>query len=101
MTVATEPGSAVALTNSIGFGVLLGKAARGAAPLASDDVVFLRGAGHDRLWMVPSLRLAIMVIAPDTAGRMWDETQLPNMVMDAVRDRPPSGTSLNELVPGH
>jgi hypothetical protein len=84
-----------------GFGVLLARAARGAAPLASDDVVFLRGAGHDRLWMVPSLRLAVLVIAPATEGRMWDETQLPDLVMSAVKDRPPSGTSLNELVPGH
>lgn len=84
-----------------GFGVLLARAARGAASLASDDVVFLRGAGHNRLWMVPSLRLAVLVIAPGTEGRMWDETQLPNLVMSAVKDRPPSGTSLNELVPGH
>ncbi len=84
-----------------GFGILLGKAARGAAPLASDDVVFLRGAKHDRLWMVPSLRLAVLVIAPGAEDRMWDETQLPNLVISAVKDRPPSGTSLNELVPGH
>jgi len=84
-----------------GFGVLLGKAARGAEPLGSDDVVFLRGARHDRLWMVPSLRLAVLVIAPGAEGRMWDETQLPNLVMSAVKDRPPSSTSLNGLVPGH
>jgi hypothetical protein len=84
-----------------GFGVLLAKAARGAATLENDDVVFLRGAGHDRLWMVPSLRLAVLVIAPGTEGRMWDETQLPNLVMAAVKDRPPSSNSLNGLVPGH
>lgn len=84
-----------------GFGILLGKAARGAAPLESDDVLFLRGAAHDRLWMVPSLRLAVLVIAPGTEGSLWDETQLPNLVMSAVKDRPASGASLNELVPGH
>ncbi len=95
MLAPTAPGA------DHGYGILLGKAARGAAPLASDDVVFLRGARHDRLWMVPSLRLAVLVIAPGAENRMWDETQLPNLVMSAVKDRPPSGTTLNELVPGH
>jgi CubicO group peptidase (beta-lactamase class C family) len=94
-----------------GFGVELLPAARGAEPFAIPGVYFLRGPGHWRLWLVPSLKLAVLFGAeageqPTAAGQtsVWDETRLPNLVVRAVNDRPvqPGDLSdLQRLVPGH
>ncbi|HEY6453254.1 MAG TPA: hypothetical protein VIX87_11715 [Steroidobacteraceae bacterium] len=90
-----------------GFGVELAAAAHGAEPFAADGVFFARGPGRWRLWLVPSLRLAVLfgAQAPASAGPApWDETRLPNLVIRAVSDGPqPPGdaTPLQRLVPGH
>jgi hypothetical protein len=69
-------------------------------------VLLLRGPARWRLWVIPSLRLAVLFGASasgDTAAD-WDETRVPNLVIEAVTDRPavPPGTSvLQQLVPGH
>lgn len=93
-----------------GFGVELAGAAHGAEPFAADGVIFLRGSGRWRLWMVPQLKLAVLFSA-DAAGvdapggtAPWDETRLPNRVIRALSDRPPQRgdvTDLQRLVPGH
>ena len=97
-----------------GFGLQLGPAAHGAEPFATAGVLFLRGPGHWRLWLVPTLRLAVLFGSAATApasdasdaGRTddWDETRLANLVIRAVSDRPPQPgdvTDLQRLVPGH
>jgi CubicO group peptidase (beta-lactamase class C family) len=91
-----------------GFGVELSAAAHGAEAFAADDVFFVRGPGHWRLWLIPSLQLAVLFgsesqkssATPDA----WDETRIPNLVIRAVSEasKPTSAASkLQQLVPGH
>ncbi len=50
-----------------------------AEPFARDDVIFLDGAGGQRVYVVPSERLTIVRIgnpAPD-----WDDSALPNIIL--------------------
>jgi hypothetical protein len=85
-------------------------AASAAEPAAANDLVLLRGAGHLRLWLVPSLKLAVLFGAEAAAAsaadapRTWDEMRLPNQVIRAITDRPSqplSRSALQQLVPGH
>jgi hypothetical protein len=74
--------------------------APGAEPFADKGTMFLHGRGATRLWLSPRFDLAILSIA-DTVESA-DETRLPNMIVRALRERPGvSGTSLDDLVPGH
>jgi hypothetical protein len=99
-----QPPSAAA-----GMGVEPAAAAQGGEPFEVAGVCFLRGVGRWRLWLVPSLRLAILFDAPAPGpGRgtipPWDEARLPNRVIRAVSDRGlPGGepSELRRLVPGH
>jgi hypothetical protein len=81
---------------------LHGKAATpGAEPFASDDTFFMRGPSGTRLWLVPRLDLAILSYGSSAADRAG-ETRLPNALIRALRDRPPStGVDLRDLVPNH
>jgi len=94
-----------------GFGLQLAPAAHGAEPFATAGVLFLRGPGRWRLWLVPTLKLAVLfgAAAPTPAsdaprGGDWDETRLANLVIRAVSDRPAQPgdlTELQRLVPAH
>ncbi|HEY2416477.1 MAG TPA: hypothetical protein VGH84_01050 [Steroidobacteraceae bacterium] len=91
-----------------GFGVELSGAAHGAEPFAADGMLFARGSGRWRLWLLPPLKLAVLFGAevPDAASpdASWDETRLPNLVIRALSDRPPQRGDLSDLqrlVPGH
>ncbi|HVN99232.1 MAG TPA: hypothetical protein VMT49_04260 [Steroidobacteraceae bacterium] len=76
------------------------RTAPGAEPFADRDMYYLRGQGATRLWLAPRFELAILSVAASPASA--DETRLPNMIVRALRERPGvSGTSLNDLVPGH
>jgi hypothetical protein len=90
-----------------GFGVLLPPAAHGSEAFDVPDVFFLRAAGHWRLWLAPSLRLAVLFGASDEASgddASWDEIRLLNLVTRALSD-PASvnegASRLKGLVPGH
>jgi hypothetical protein len=85
-----------------GWGVWLAASARGAEPFAADGVFFLKGHGRWRLWMAPTLGVAVL-LAADGPEADWDETRLPNRVFRALTPRvPPSGhPSLGDIVPGH
>jgi CubicO group peptidase (beta-lactamase class C family) len=97
-----------------GLGVELAAAARGVEPFTVDDMLFLRGRGHWRLWVAPSLHL--VVLFGDAAGgtsstsstvageSVWDETRLPNLVTAAITNRSApqnAGSLLQQLVPHH
>lgn len=89
---------------SAGFGVELGAATHGAEPFAAEDLLFLRGPGRWRLWVVPTLRLALLFGSKSAASPGWDETRLPNLVIRALSERPAQrsvGSQLQQLVPGH
>ncbi|HLQ13431.1 MAG TPA: hypothetical protein VK130_09340 [Steroidobacteraceae bacterium] len=76
-------------------------ATSGAEPFASDDTFFMRGPGGTRLWLAPRLDLAILRIEGSGDDRTG-EARLPNALIRALRDRPPStGVDLRELVPNH
>ncbi|HEX7417756.1 MAG TPA: serine hydrolase, partial [Steroidobacteraceae bacterium] len=77
-------------------------------PYASDDVFLLEGSGTMRLWLVPSLGLAVLRTGGDPAAALgWDESKIPNLIIRGVRDRPearrPAGgaVDLSKLVPAH
>jgi hypothetical protein len=91
-----------------GFGVELPPSAHGAEAFAANDLFFLRGPGHWRLWLVPSLQLAVLFgsRSPQSAANPgdWDETRVPNLVLRALSEpaKPLDGASkLQQLVPGH
>jgi hypothetical protein len=94
----------VSASGTEGFGIELASAARGAEPFAAADVFFLRGPGHWRLWLVPTLGLGVLFGANADASPAWDETRLPNLVIRAVAERAQqrsAGSQLQQLVPGH
>jgi len=73
---------------------------------AARDVFAVEGEGGNRLWLVPSLEIAILCTGP-AAGRdgAWDDARLPNLVIRGVRDALPAaaqaGVDVSALVPGH
>ena len=76
------------------------RTAPGAEPFADSDMYYLRGHGSTRLWLSPRFDLVILSVADQALAS--DETRLPNMIVRALRERPGvSGTSLNDIVPGH
>jgi hypothetical protein len=91
-----------------GFGIELGTPAGASARFAAGGVIWLRGPGRWRLWLVPQLKLAVLfgADAPRNAesSTPWDETRLPNLVIGmlaGVPVLPPDPTMLQRLVPGH
>lgn len=94
-----------------GLGVEPPTSAHGASPFAIDDMAFLRGQGRWRLWLSPSLHLVVLFgsVAGATATGSarhdnWDETRLPNLVVEAITDLSSAqkGESLlQQLVPHH
>ncbi|MBV8307392.1 MAG: hypothetical protein JO274_07920, partial [Gammaproteobacteria bacterium] len=81
-------------------------AATGREAPAARDLFAVAGAGGNRLWLVPSLQLAILCTGSE-AGRDtgWDDNHLPNLVIAAARDAlPPAaqpGADVSAIVPGH
>src|SRR5262249_60979775 len=73
---------------------------------AARYVFAVEGEGGNRLWLVPSLQIAILRTGP-AAGRdaAWDDARLPNLVIRAARDALPAaaqpGVDVSALVPGH
>ncbi len=89
-----------------GMGVQLPSHAPTARSFDAADLILLRGDGHWRLWLVPSLKLVVLFGARADAGDSasgWDETRLPNLVIEALTDRPPAqaGSLMQQLVHGH
>ncbi len=94
----------VSASGTEGFGIELAAAAHGAEPFATDDVVFVRGPGRWRLWLMPTLKLAVLFGSQATAAPPWDETRLPNLVIRALSEPAQQrgvGSQLQQLVPGH
>jgi CubicO group peptidase (beta-lactamase class C family) len=78
---------------------------RAGEPYAARDVFFLGRLRKNRLWLVPSLGLAVLRTGEGRAGDAdGDDAMIPNLVIRGTRDfRPPSGTptDLESLVPNH
>ena len=75
-------------------------------PYATNDVFVVEGTGGNRLWLVPSLQIAILRTghAPRGAGD-WDDARIPNLIIRGARDYLPQqaqpGADLSKLVPNH
>jgi len=78
----------------------------GMEPYATNDVFLVEGNGGNRMWLIPSLQIAIL-----RTGRMprnpsdWDDAHIPNLIIRGTRDYlPPQarpGSDLSNLVPNH
>jgi CubicO group peptidase (beta-lactamase class C family) len=85
---------------------LAARPAPGEEPYAANDVFVAEGAGGNRLWIVPSLQLAILCTgAPAGRDASWSDSRVPNLIIRAARDylAPPArpGADVSALVPGH
>ena len=70
---------------------------------ATDDVLVVDGHGS-RLWLVPSLEIAILRTG-GPVGRDWDDGRIPNLIVRGAKDYVPAaarpGADLRLLVPNH
>lgn len=83
-------------------------AASGTNTYAADDLFMVAaGNGGNRLWLVPSMQLAILRMAPAQAEHPadWDDARIPNLVIRGAHDyKPPQarpGADISTIVPGH
>ena len=88
-----------------GYGAYLRLAERppGQEPYAEPDVFVVGGAGGNRLWLVPSLQLAILSSGP-AGGRdaAFDEARIPNLIIRGAGDYVPARSpDVHSMVPGH
>jgi CubicO group peptidase (beta-lactamase class C family) len=76
----------------------------GSEPYAAPDLFVLDGGPGNRMWMVPSLQLVVLMLGADGSAA-WDDTRIPNTVMRAARDFLPAaarpGADISSIVPGH
>ena len=75
-------------------------------PYAASDVFAVEGEGGNRLWLVPSLQIAILCTGPPTwREAAWVDSRVPNLSIRAARDDPGPGArpgaGVPSLVPGH
>ncbi|GAC1697293.1 MAG: hypothetical protein PVS2B3_08640 [Steroidobacteraceae bacterium] len=82
------------------------RVAGGAEPYAAKDLFVVDGGGGNRLWLVPSLQLAVLrTTAPGARDQSWDDTRVPNLIVRGARDYlPPAaqpGAEVSAIVPGH
>ena len=79
-------------------------AAPGREPYAARDLFVVQGGQGNRLWVVPSLQIAILRTAPAGRDAAWDDSRIPNLIIRAARDYSPpaeGGADVSALVPAH
>jgi CubicO group peptidase (beta-lactamase class C family) len=90
-----------------GYGAFLRLAERapGQEPYAEPDVFVAGGTGGNRLWLVPSLQIAILsTAAKEGRDASFDEARVPNLIIRAARDYVPPApppADVSSMVPGH
>jgi CubicO group peptidase (beta-lactamase class C family) len=82
------------------------RVAGGAEPYVARDLFVVDGGGGNRLWLVPSMQLAILRMGtPGARDQSWDDTRIPNLIVRGARDYlPPAaqpGADVSAIVPGH
>jgi len=73
-------------------------------PYAARDLFAVQGDEGNRLWLVPSLQIAILRTAPAGRDAGWDDSRVPNLIIRGARDyTPPAqpGADVSALVPAH
>ena len=66
----------------------------------------VEAAGGNRLWLVPSLQIAILRTGHmPRGGGDWDDARIPNLIIHGARDYVPQqgqpAADLSKLVPNH
>jgi hypothetical protein len=75
-------------------------------PITVRDMFSVDG-GRYRLWISPSLQLAILRIGGGRDGEDWSDTRIPNLVIRGLRDYVPPAQSASQTIdpklyaPGH
>jgi len=76
----------------------------GKAPYIARDTYAVDGDDGNFLWLVPSLRLAVLRTARRAHGD-FDEARIPNLIVSGARDFLPAaarpGSDISGIVPGH
>lgn len=72
-------------------------------PYATRDVFFLAGFSKNRLWLVPSLGIAILRTGVNRNDDDWDDARIPNLVIRGTAGYQPAigPGGLESLVPNH
>ncbi|HET7756706.1 MAG TPA: serine hydrolase, partial [Steroidobacteraceae bacterium] len=82
---------------------LSARAAGASEPYAARDAFAVDGGGN-RLWLIPSLELAILRTGGADSARGFDDARIPNLIVRGARDFLPPPVrpgGLSGLVPGH
>jgi len=85
---------------------LAARPAPGREAYAARDLYVVEGRGGNRLWLIPSMQLAILCTGePGGRDAAWDDARIPNLILRGARDYlPPAaqpGADLSSIVPGH
>jgi CubicO group peptidase (beta-lactamase class C family) len=78
----------------------------GSEPYAAADTYLIDGGGGNRLWLVPSMQIAVLRMgAIPHDAHAADEARIPNLIVTAARDFVPRaarpGADISAIVPGH
>jgi CubicO group peptidase (beta-lactamase class C family) len=83
---------------------LSAQAAGGKEPYLARDTFAIDNAGGNRLWLIPSLEIAVLCTAVAPRGADFDDARIPNLIAGATRDFVPPAArpgDLSKIVPGH
>jgi CubicO group peptidase (beta-lactamase class C family) len=72
-------------------------------PYIAPDTYAIDNDGGNRLWLIPSLQIAVLCSATLPRGPDFDDARIPNLIVGGARDfvpRAPPG-DLSKIVPGH
>ena len=92
------------------YGMYLRLGARvpsGSEPYATADTYLVDGSGGNRLWLVPSMQIAVLRMGgmPPRGTHAADEARIPNLIVTGARDFLPRaahpGADISAIVPGH
>jgi len=83
---------------------LTAAAAGAREPWVAPDTYAVDNEGGNRLWLVPSLQIAVLCTASAPRGPDFDDARIPNLIVGGARDFVPPAArpgDLSKIVPGH
>lgn len=73
-------------------------------PYAAPDTYTIDNEGGNRLWLIPSLHIAVLCTASAPRDADFDDARIPNLIVGGARDFVPPAArpgDLSKIVPGH
>lgn len=83
---------------------LTAAAAGAREPYLAPDTYAVDNEGGSRLWLIPSLQIAVLCTASSPRGADFDDARIPNLIVGGARDFVPAAArpgNLPAIVPGH